>query len=89
MVMSELSNRILMPFMNLILAVVCTTILLKTSLLRRRASFSPALAVLAMAVLMTLYMSSSNMLESWYDFCILTGVLFAFLGLSIMVLRKK
>ena len=61
-VFAELSNRLLMPFMNLILAIVCTTILLKTSLLRRRASFSPAMAVLAMAVIMTLYMTSTNML---------------------------
>ena len=35
-ILSELSNRMFMPFMNLILAIICTTILLKTSLLRRR-----------------------------------------------------
>ena len=89
MVMNELSNRILMPFMNLILAIVCTTILLKTSILRRRASFSPALAVLVMAILMTLYMTSANMLESWRDFYILTGIIFVFLGFILVVLHRK
>ena len=89
MVMSELSNRILMPFMNLILALVCTTILLKTSILRRRASLSPALAVLAMAVLMTLYMTSTNMLKTWADFYTLTAAMFLVLGSILMVLCKK
>lgn len=89
MIMNELSNRILMPFMNLILAIVCTAILLKTSLLRRRASFSPALAVLAMAILMTLYMTSTNLLESWRDFYILAVVMFMVLASLVMVLQKK
>ena len=89
MIFSELSNRMLMPFMNLILAVVCSAILLKTSLLRRRASMSPALAVLAMAIVMTLFMTSSNMLESWRDFYMLALGIFVVLGLSVMVLNKK
>ncbi len=88
-VLSELSNRVLMPFMNLILTIVCATILLKTSLLRRRASFSPAMAVLSMAILMTLYMTSANMLVSLTDFYILAFGVFLVLGVSIMVLRKK
>ena len=89
MIMNELSNRMLMPFMNLILAIVCTTILLKTSLLRRRASFSPAMAVLAMAVIMTIYMTSANMLSSWHDFYVLAIGIFAFLCLCLVVLYKK
>ena len=89
MVFNELSNRLLLPFMNLILAIVCATILLKTSLLRRRASLSPALAVLAMAVIMTLYMTSANMLESTRDFYILAFGVFVLLGASLVVLRKK
>ena len=75
--------------MNLILAIVCTTILLKTSLLRRRASFSPAMAVLAMAVIMTIYMTSANMLSSWHDFYVLAIGIFAFLCLCLVVLYKK
>ncbi len=89
MVFNELSNRLLMPFMNLILAIVCATILLKTSLLRRRASLSPALAVLAMAVIMTLYMTSANMLETSHDFYMLAFGVFAMLGASLVVLRRK
>ena len=89
MIMNELSNRILMPFMNLILAIVCTAILLKTSLLRRRASLSPAMAVLAMAILMTLYMTSTNLLETWRDFYLLAFVMLIVLGSLVMVLRRK
>ncbi|MBR4507474.1 MAG: LptF/LptG family permease [Alphaproteobacteria bacterium] len=89
MVLNELSNRTLMPFMNLILAIVCSTILLKTSVLRRRASFSPAMAVLAMALIMTLYMTSANMLDSWGDFYMLAGGIFVLLGASLMILHKK
>lgn len=63
-VMSELCNRILMPFMNIILAALCLTILLRSSLLRRRASFAPAASVVAMSCLMAGFMSASNMLTS-------------------------
>lgn len=89
MIFSELTSRFSMPWTNLILAIVCTTILLKTSLLRRRASFSPAMAVLAMAILMTLFMTSSNMLESWGDFYILQGCILGVLILSGVILCKK
>jgi lipopolysaccharide export system permease protein len=89
MVFSELSTRLLLPFMNLILATVCTTILLKTSLLRRRASLSPAFAVLAMALLMTLYMTSANMLDSWSDFIILSVSVFGVLCLLWAILCRK
>jgi len=34
-------------------------------------------------------MSFSNMLESWRDFYMLIAFIFGFLGLSLMVLRKK
>ncbi len=89
MVFGELSNRILMPFMNLILAIVCATVLLKTSLLRRRASFAPAVAVLLMAIIMTLYMTSANMLDTWRDFVMLVVAVFGVLGISLAVLCKK
>ena len=58
MVLAEICSRFLSPFMNLILALICTVFLLKTSLLRRRASMAPALAVVAMAVVMSLFMST-------------------------------
>ena len=64
---------------------MCTLILLKSSLLRRRASFAPAMAVLGMAAVMAFYMSMSNMVTSFTDVCILAigmiGLLFALIGL--------
>ena len=75
----EICTRFINPFMNLILAIVCTLILLKSSLLRRRASFAPAVAVLAMAAIMATYMSVSNMVET------LTDVGFVFLGVFIVL----
>jgi Na+-translocating ferredoxin:NAD+ oxidoreductase RnfD subunit len=75
--------------MNLILAVVCTLILLKTSLLRRRASFAPAMAVLSMAFFMAVYMSASNMVSSITEVGLLVfGVLFVLLVLIGLLLKK-
>lgn len=85
----EICTRFLNPFMNLILAVICTLILLKTSLLRRRASFAPAMAVLAMALVMAMYMSASNMVTSLTDVGILTIFVFAILGGLMGLLLKK
>ena len=70
----ELCTRLINPMMNLILAIVCTLILLRSSLLRRRASFAPAVAVLSMAAIMATYMSLSNMIST------LSGFVFIFLG---------
>lgn len=64
MVLSEISTRFLSPLMNLILAAICVTIMLRSSLLRRRTSFAPVLAVAAMAAAMALFMSLSNMITS-------------------------
>ena len=83
----EMCTRLINPFMNLILAVVCVLILLKSSLLRRRASFAPAMAVLAMAIIMATYMSVSNMVSSITDVGLVAiGVmvtLFTLIGLLI------
>jgi len=85
----EICTRFINPFMNLILAVVCTLILLKTSLLRRRASFAPAMAVLSMAAIMALYMSMSNMVASMTDVILLAlGVFIVLFGLIGLLLRK-
>lgn len=72
-VMSELANRFLGPFMNFILAAICVTILLRTSLLRRRTSFAPAATVLAMSVGMASFMSLSSMLSGMNDLMLLGG----------------
>ena len=85
----EICTRLLNPFMNLILAIVCTLILLKSSLLRRRASFAPAMAVLSMAVIMALYMTMSNMVTSLTDVVLVAvGVLVILFGLIGLLLKK-
>lgn len=85
----EICTRFLNPFMNIILAIVCTLALLKMSLLRRRASFAPAMAVLGMAVVMALYMSMSNMATSLTDVGLLALGVFGLLFLLIGLLLKK
>lgn len=85
----EICTRFINPFMNLILAIVCTLILLKTSLLRRRASFAPAMAVLSMAAVMALYMSMSNMVTSITDVVLLAiGVFVVLFGLIGLLIKK-
>jgi len=85
----EICTRLLNPFMNLILAIVCTLVLLKTSLLRRRASFAPAIAVLSMAVIMAIYMSVSNMVTSITDVGLVAlGVFVVLFGLIGLLLKK-
>ncbi len=84
-VLSELCSRLYGPVMNLILAALCLTILLRSSLLRRRASFAPAVAVAAMAAVMAAFMSASNMVSGVAQFIglgiilglLLMGLLFA------------
>ena len=85
----ELCSRFISPFMNLVLSIVCTLILLKSSLLRRRASFAPAMAVLSMAVIMASYMSVSNMIDSLTDlFLVAIGVFILLFGLIGLLLKK-
>ncbi len=88
-VLSELCTRLYSPLMNLILAALCATILLRSSLLRRRASFAPALAVAAMAAVMASYMSLSNMLNSVTDLVALGAALLTLLFGILFVLYKK
>jgi LPS export ABC transporter permease LptF len=61
-VLGEISTRVLSPFMNMILAILAATVLLRSSLLRRRASFAPAIAVVIMVAIMAAFMSASTML---------------------------
>ena len=85
----EICTRLVNPFMNLILAVVCTLILLKTSLLRRRTSFAPVMAVLSMAAIMALYMSASNMVDSITDVGLVAlAVLLLLFGLIGLLIKK-
>lgn len=88
-VLTELCTRFLSPVMNLILAALCTCILLRTSLLRRRASFAPAAAVVAMAVAMSAFMTASNMIDSLTQFAILAASQMVVLAIILFVLFKK
>jgi hypothetical protein len=85
----EICTRIINPLMDIILAIVCTLILLKSSLLRRRASFAPAMAVLGMAAVMAFYMSMSNMVTSLTDVGLLSIGVIGLLLLLIGLLLKK
>lgn len=85
----EICTRMINPWLNIILAIVCTLVLLKSSLLRRRASFAPAMAVLSMAVVMAMYMSMSNMVTSLTDVGLLAlGVAGLLAGLIGLLLKK-
>ena len=88
-ILTEMCNRFLSPLMSLILAALCAVILLRSSLLRRRASFAPMVAVGAMAGTMALYMSLSNMVASLTGFGMLIIGLVIFLGVILAILAKK
>ena len=88
-VMTELCTRFLQPVMNFILAALCLAILLRSSLLRRRTSFAPAISVLAMSGVMAAFMSVSNMLETTGDLFMLAGAQVVLLGIIMVVLLRK
>ena len=88
-VLTELATRFLSPIMNLILAALCLTILLRTSLLRRRASFAPVAAVGSMAVVMAVFMSVTNMMSSVTDLVILVVAQSILLGVVLFALYRK
>ena len=88
-VATELCNRFLGPVMNFILVALCCLILLRSSLLRRRTSFAPAIAVGAMSVVMAAFMSVSNMLTGGTDLLLLTGGVFVVLCCIMALLLKK
>lgn len=88
-VLTEMATRFLEPLMNIILAAICLAILLRSSLLRRRASFAPAAAVGVMAVVMAIFMSASNMMNSITDFAVLSVGVIGAVVLSVFALCRK
>ena len=88
-VLTELATRFLDPIMNLILAVLCLAILLRSSLLRRRTSFAPVAAVGAMAVVMAAFMSATNMMDSITDFIVLVVAQVVLLLIILGALYRK
>ena len=75
--------------MNLVLAALCVAILLRSSLLRRRTSFAPMVAVVSMAGVMALYMSASNMVSTLTQLALLAIGVIVLLVVILMVLAKK
>ncbi|MBD5388794.1 LptF/LptG family permease [bacterium] len=88
-VLGELCTRLLGPLMNVILAALCVLILLRTSLLRRRASFAPAVAVAAMAATMAAFMTVTNMIDSLTVWGLVALGLWGILTLILTALGKK
>lgn len=88
-VTGELCTRFLGPMMNFILVALCCLILLRSSLLRRRASFAPTASVIAMSVVMATFMSLSNMLSGGTQLLWLSGGVFVFMILIMVLLLKK
>lgn len=86
---AELCTRFLSPIMNLILAALCLTVLLRSSLLRRRTSFAPAVAVVMMSVIMATFMSLSGMVTNTRELILLFSGQMVVLTLIMVVLFKK
>ncbi len=88
-VVNELCSRFLGPLMNLILAGLCLVVLLRSSLLRRRTSFAPAVAVITMSVVMATFMSLSGMLTTMTDLMLLfAGQVVLFIIITFALLKK-
>ncbi|MDR0804134.1 MAG: LptF/LptG family permease [Rickettsiales bacterium] len=88
-ILSELSSRLLNPLNNIILTIACVLIMLKSSLLRRRFSFSAPFAVAAMAGIIGIFMTMSNMLTHFADLILVGGAQIAVIGLLYYALVKK
>jgi lipopolysaccharide export system permease protein len=89
LVLSEICTRFLSPVMNLILAILCAAILLRSSLLRRRASLAPAAAVAAMAGSMAIFMTAGNMITTLTELGVLMLAQFLVLAGMLYALFKK
>ncbi|MBQ6027743.1 MAG: LptF/LptG family permease [Alphaproteobacteria bacterium] len=88
-VMSELCNRLYAPLMNFILVAICLAVLLRSSLLRRRTSFAPAISVLCMGGVMAVFMTLSNMLTGIVDFWLLGGGIVLLMCITMVILFRK
>lgn len=88
-VMSELCNRLYAPLMNFILVAICLAVLLRSSLLRRRTSFAPAISVIAMGAVMAVFMTLSNMLTGIVDFWFLGGGIVLLMCITMVILFRK
>ncbi len=89
LLISELANRFLMPFMNLMLVLIAATILLRSSLLRRRISIAPLVATAGMAVAMGMFMTFSGIVGSFSGLAILAvAQLLVIIALTFLLFKK-
>jgi len=89
LLISELANRFLMPFMDIIFVLIAALVMLKTSLLRRRISLSPLIATASMGVSMGLFMVFSGLVGSFSGLAILGTIEFIIIGVLTSVLFRK
>ena len=89
LLISELANRFLMPFMDMIFVLIAALVMLKTSLLRRRISLSPLVATASMATAMGLFMTFSGIVSSFFGLAVLATIEFTVIGVLTFILFKK
>ena len=87
-IFTEIYNRFLSPIINFILVLVCVTVLLSFSFLRRRISFAPLIAIIVMAIIMSIFMSVSNIISSWLTFYIVLLCLILFICILFKIIKK-
>ena len=89
MLISEIANRFLMPFMNLMLALIATLVLLRMSLLRRKISMAAPIATLCMALAMGVFMTVLGVIGSFSGlFALAVAELVIIAVLAFMLIRK-
>jgi len=89
-VISEICTRLVGPWMDMVLVLVCVLILLKSSLLRRRASFAPVIAVAAMAVAQGAFMFASSYITTVRELqMVAAAVGFTILVLVFLLLKSN
>jgi lipopolysaccharide export system permease protein len=88
--MSEIANRFLMPFMDILLVLIAAAVLLKMSLLRRRISVAAPIAVFLMGISMAMFMTFSGIIGSFSEIAILAGGIFAaIIGTFLMLIKRR
>ena len=85
---SEAATRFLAPLMNLLFVLIAMAALLKTNMLRRRASYAAAMGVLAMAASETAFMSATASVQLLNGFYLIAGAIAAAIVSLLWILRK-
>ncbi|MDR1027024.1 MAG: LptF/LptG family permease [Rickettsiales bacterium] len=85
---SEAATRFLTPIMNLLFVLIAMAALLKTNMLRRRASWAAAMAAAAMAAAETAFMSATASVAILSGFYLILGAQVAAVIVLLWILRK-